>query len=126
MKEKTLAKIARYILALALIFFGANGFLQFAPAPEFLPRAMEFLGALFVTGYMFPLLNIVFLLVALMLLTNKYVPFALVLLAPITLNVILFHVFLDFSSGTMGFVVALLNIYLMSVHVDAYRPMFHR
>jgi putative oxidoreductase len=83
---------------------------------------MEFFGALAATGYMMPLMNIVFLLVAIMLLSNRYVPLALVLLAPIMLNVVLFNLFLDFASGAIGYFVALINVYLMFVHIDRYRP----
>jgi putative oxidoreductase len=126
MKESTLAKIFRIILGLGLIFFGLNGILQFVTPPALPSRGMEFFTALDSTGYMLPLMNIVFLLVALLLLTNKWTPFALVLLAPITLNIVLFHLFLDLASGTMGYIVALINIYLMIVHSDSYRPMFHK
>jgi len=126
MAEKGFAKFLRIILGLALIFFGANGFLQFVSPPELSARGMEFFGAMFATGYLVPFMNIVFLVVALMLLTNKYVPLGLVLLAPITINVVLFHIFLDPVSGLFGYAVGLINLYLMIVHVDKYRPMLRK
>ena len=123
--EKKLAKIVRYLLGLALLFFGLNGFFLFVTPSALASAAMEFFGAMIATGYLLPLTNIVFLLVV-MLLTNKYVPFSLVLLAPIMLNVVFFHIFLDPASGIGGYVVGLFNLYLMIVHVDAYRPMLRK
>jgi putative oxidoreductase len=125
MQESTLAKIARYILGLALIFFGSNGFLMYMTPPELSARGMEFFGALVATGYMMPFMNITFLIVAIMLLSNRYVSFGLVLLAPITLNVLLFHLFLDIATGLFGLIVGIVHIYLMIVHADGYRSMFY-
>jgi len=126
MTEGKLAKTFRILLALALIFFGLNGFFQFVTPPELSVRGMEFFGALVATGYMMPFINTIFLLVAAMLLFNRHVPFALVILAPITLNIVLFHIFLDFASGLFGYIVGIVNIYLMIVHADSYRSMFHK
>ena len=125
MTESKVAMIFRYILALALVFFGLNGFFGFMTPPEMAAAGTSFFGALFATGYMLPFMNIVFLVVAVMLLLNKWVPFALVLLAPIMVNVVLFHIFLEFSTGLFGFVVGFINLYLMIVHADSYRSMFH-
>jgi len=126
MKKNKLASVIRVVLALALIFFGLNGFLQFVTPPSMSEAATNFLGALFATGYILPVLNFLFLVIALMLIFNKFVPLALVLLAPFTVNIVLFHFFLDFASGTMGYIVALFNIYLIHVNWDSYRPMWKR
>lgn len=126
MAEKKLAKVVRYLLGLALLFFGLNGFFMFVTPPELASAGMEFFAAMAATGFLLPLTNIVYLLVAVMLLTNKYVPLGLVLLAPVLLSVVLFHIFLDPVSGIAGYIVALFNLYLLIVHVDAYRPMLRK
>ena len=82
--------IARFLLGLIFLVFGLNGFLHFIPASLPSGTAGQFVGALFVSNY----LVVVFLLQlisAVLLLINRYVPLALTLLAPIIVNILLFH-----------------------------------
>jgi len=123
---KGLTVVVRIILAVVLLFFGLNGFFQFMTLPPGPEAAMNFLGALFVTGYMFPVINILFLISGLLLIFNRFVPLALVLITPITVNIILFHFFLNFSGGTFGFILALLNIYMLYVHWDSFKPLMKK
>jgi len=123
MAKSKLATAARYILGIVLVFFGLNGFLQFMTPPPMSEAANAFMAAMGATGYMFVLINVVQLLVGISLLVNKYVPLALVVLAPLTLNIILFHVFLHLQSILFGAIVAVLHIYLASVNMDSYRQL---
>jgi hypothetical protein len=84
--------IARILLGLLFAVFGLNGFLHFIPQQP-LPTGLagQYVGALFVSHY----LVVVFLLEligGLLLLANRFVPLALVLLGPVVVNILLFHV----------------------------------
>ena len=79
--------IARIILGLIFIVFSINFFLPFLPMPEPTPEAGAFLGALMDSGYMFHFIKIVELVGGIMLLIGICIPFALVLLAPIVVNI---------------------------------------
>ena len=82
--------IARYLLGLIFLVFGLNGFFHFIPMPPATGTAGQFMGAMFVSHY----LVVVFLLQvipAILLLINRYVPLALTLLAPVIVNIFLFH-----------------------------------
>jgi putative oxidoreductase len=118
-----LAMVARYLLGIALVFFGLNGFLQFMTPPAMGDAANAFMAALGATGYMFFLINVVQLLVGISLLANKFVPLALIVMAPLTLNIIFFHLFLHVQSILFGAIVAVLHIYLASVNLDSYREL---
>ncbi len=88
MKIATL--IARILLGLLFLVFGLNGFLHFIPMPPPTGLAGQYMGALFLSHY----LAVVFALEAvggLLLLLNRYVPLALVLLGPVLVNIVLFH-----------------------------------
>lgn len=126
MKKGKLATVVRYLLGIAMAFFGLNGFFQFANPPQLSQAGLDFFIAIINTGYLSQFINIIFIVVAIMLLSNKYVPLSLVLLFPIMLNVVLFHLFLDVASGAMGFIVFILNVYLMMVHADSYRPLLRK
>lgn len=117
--------IARILFGLMFAVFGLNGFLNFIPPPEApMPEgAVAFGGALMKTGYMFPLIKGVELLVGILLLANRFVPLALVLLAPVVVNIVAFHVFLAPTGTGMSLVVLALEIYLAWAYRKSYFPM---
>ena len=106
MKIATL--IARLLLGLISVVFGLNGFLNFldmGPAPTGL--AGQFIGALFLSHYYWVVaaLQIVG---GVLLLVNRFVPLALVLLGPVIVNIICYHVFLHRSGAALAAVVTIL------------------
>ena len=88
MKIATL--IARILLGLLFLVFGLNGFLHFIPMPPPPGLAGQFMGALFVSHYLTFIFSVQVIGGAL-LLANRFVPLALVLLGPIIVNILLFH-----------------------------------
>lgn len=113
-------------LALGLLFsvFGLNGFLHFLPQPPSSPDAAVFGAALAATGYMFPLIKGTELVAGLLLLTRRAVPFALVLLAPVVVNIVAFHLFLDPAGLPLGLVALALGLYLAWTERAVYAPLF--
>lgn len=109
----------RILLGLVFTVFGLNGFLNFISPPETTAAGGAFLGALAATGYMFPLVKGTELVVGLMLLSGHFVPLALVLLAPITVNILLFHVVLAPAPG-LPLVLLGGQLFLAYVHREAY------
>ena len=107
---KTTIVIARFLLGLIFLTFGLNGFLHFIPMSS--PpsgTAGQFVGALFASHY----LVVVFLLqivAAILLLINRYIPLALTLLAPIIVNILLFHVLMALNGLPLALVVTVLWI----------------
>jgi putative oxidoreductase len=122
LKNKKLVRTVQVILGLGLLFFGLNGFFQFAPPPTFNEAGSALLGALFATGYFFPIMAIIWILAGLMFLFNRYSALAALILLPISINILLFHIILDFSGATIGILVFILNIYMLYVHWDNYKP----
>jgi putative oxidoreductase len=84
------ALIARYLLGLIFLIFGLNGFLNFLPMAPPTGVAGQFLGALFVS-HMLVVVFLLELIGAVLLLVNRYVPLALVVLGPVVVNIVLFH-----------------------------------
>lgn len=115
--------IARVLMGLPLVVFGLNMFLNFIPQPETpMPAgAAAFAGALFNSGYMMKLIGVTQLVVGIMLLTNRFVPLALVLFMPFMVNSIAFHVFLEHSGLPMAIVFLALELYLAWVYRAWYR-----
>src|ERR1051325_10301570 len=91
--RKVIPTGARLFLGLVFTIFGLNFFLHFMPTPPAPPRGAAFAGALFASGYLFPLLNVAELVAGVLLLSNRFVPLALTVLAPIVINIVGFHIF---------------------------------
>ena len=117
--------IARILMGLPLFVFGLNMFLNFIPQPKtpMAPGAAAFAGALLGSGYMMQLIGATQLIVGAMLLSNRFVPLALVLFAPFMVNSIAFHVFLEHSGLPMAAVFLALELYLAWAYRQAYRTM---
>ena len=106
------ALIARIILGLIFLVFGLNGFFQFLEMPPMSEEADAYLGALAATGFFFPALKIAEILSGILLLSGRFVPLALLILAPIVLQIVLFHAFLDPGGMALPIVILILEFYL--------------
>jgi hypothetical protein len=117
--------VVRYVLGLPLFVFGLNMFFNFIPQPKtpLSEGAMAFAGALLKSGYMMPMIGVVFLIVATLLVTNRFVPLALALFAPFIVNSILFHVFLEHSGLPMSAVFLAMELYLAWAYRSAFCSM---
>jgi hypothetical protein len=60
-----------------------------------------------------------------MLLLKKWVAFALILLAPISINILLFHLFLDIPGLSVALLVMVFNTILIFKHWQQYKPLFY-
>jgi putative oxidoreductase len=125
LKSSKLPIAARVVLGAVFLVFGLNGFFHFLPQPPAPPRAMAFAGALAASGYFFPLLKATEVVAGALLLLG-FVPIALILLAPIVVNIVAFHVFLAPGNYAVVGLVLAAGIYLAIVHRAAFAPLFAR
>jgi putative oxidoreductase len=119
--------IARVVLGLIYFVFGLNFFLHFLPTPPSAGGVADaFVGGLFQSGYFFPMLKSIEVVLGALLLIGLFVPLSLVILMPISLNILLFHAFLTPGNATMGIVIVLVHVYLAWAYRDHYKPLFNR
>jgi uncharacterized membrane protein YphA (DoxX/SURF4 family) len=116
--------VARVLMGLGFCVFGLNGFFHFIPEPKTpMPAgAADFAGALFKTGYMFQLICGTQLLSGILLLINRFVPLALILLMPVLVNIIAFHIFLQPAGMAPGAILMVLELFLAWGYRAAYCP----
>jgi putative oxidoreductase len=121
MKSK-LTLAARLLLGFIFFASGLVGLLNLVPPPADLPERLQtFNAGLMASGYFMPFLKSTETICGLLLLIGMYVPLALVILAPIVLNIILVHAFLAPSGLVLGIVIGLLLMYL-SFFAEPYAP----
>src|ERR1700687_3276173 len=121
---KIVTLIAHILLGLVFLVFGLNGFLNFlntGPAPTGL--AGQFLGALILSHYYWVVAALQIAGGAL-LLVNRFVPLALVLLGPIIVNIILYHVFLNLTGVALAIVVVVLWLIVFYGHRQYFSGLF--
>src|SRR5512141_2625483 len=104
--------IVRVLLGLMFLVFGLNGFLNFMPAPKDLPPDMITVSTGLMKGGYMTVVSATQILVALLLLTNFFVPLALALLAPIVAGIITFHIAIAPQTIGPGIVVLVMELYL--------------
>jgi uncharacterized membrane protein YphA (DoxX/SURF4 family) len=105
---KIVVLIARLLLGLIFVVLGLNGFLNFlsmGPMPTGL--AGQFIGALFVSHYYW-VVAVLQIAGGLLLLSNRFVPLALVLLGPVIVNILLYHLFLNPAGIALALFVTIL------------------
>jgi len=104
---RTASIIARYLAGLIFLVMGLNGFLNFIPFPPPSGVAGQFMGALYVSHYLWVIFA--FQVVAgVLLLINRYVPLAVAIPAPVIVNILVFHTTMAPSGLPLALFVALL------------------
>ena len=117
--------VARYLLGLTFTVVGLNGFLQFLPAPPPPPLAAQFVGALVASHYIVPIF-LIQLVCGLLFLANRYVPLALTMLAPVLVNILLFHMTMDLKGIVPGIIATICWLLVFSRVRPAFAGLFQR
>ena len=115
--------IIRVLLGLMFLVLGLNGFLNFMPAPKDLPPDMITVSTGLMKGGYMAVVSATEIIVAALLLTNRFVPLALTLLAPIVVGILTFHIAIAPATIVPGIVVLVLELYLAWAYRSAFRPM---
>src|SRR6202162_4349999 len=99
--------IARYLAGVISLVFGLNGFLNFIPLPPPGGIAGQFMGALYASHFLWVIFAFQ-LGAAVLLLINRFVPFAVAVLAPVIVNILFFHILMAPSGLPLAIFVAVL------------------
>jgi uncharacterized membrane protein YphA (DoxX/SURF4 family) len=119
---KIAVTVVRYLLGLMLFVFGLNGFLNFIPQPPPPSYGGEFLGAL-VAGNVLPVVKVFEVLIGALLLAGRFIPLALVMLVPIAVGIVLYHLTFDIPGGAGSYVVAAMLSFLLWAYRGALMPL---
>ena len=104
---RTASVIARYLAGVIFLIMGLNGFLHFIPFPPPPGIAGQFMGALYVSHYLWVIFSFQ-VIAGVLLLVNRYVPLAVALLAPVIVNILTFHATMAPSGLPLAVLVAVL------------------
>ncbi len=125
-----IVRISGFLLGLIYLYFGLDFFLHYTHSgpPDPTTKAGIFLNALFSSGYFFVVLKSLEVIFGLLLWANWFVPLVLLLLLPISVNIILFNSFLAQSTVPLiiSVIIILLQTYLIWNYRREYAPLLKR
>lgn len=124
MKKAT--TIARILLGAIFTLFSLMYFFNMMPAKEMHGATATFMTGLFSSGYMMTLVKAIELICGIALITGQFVPLTTVVIFPITLNIFLFHAFLEPASVAMSIVLLALNLFLAYTQKERYQLILAR
>jgi hypothetical protein len=118
-----MSTVARILLGLAFVVFATNYFVPFLPQPDPPPaNALAFIGAFVSSGFL-AFVKGLELSAGLLLLSNRFVPLALALLAPILVGITAFHILLAPAGLVVPIVLVALELVVAWSYRDAFAPM---
>ena len=116
---------ARILLGLMFVVFGFGYFFMGdVPLDTLSAPARQYFSALLATGFFLPFLKAVEGIAGLMLFFRRWAALALLVLAPIIIQILLFDIFLDGSGLLVGVVCAVLAGFVAWCNWDKYAPLF--
>jgi putative oxidoreductase len=121
-----LPTVTRILLGLMFVFSSVTALLGVAPPMKLDGAGALFMGGLAASGYFFPLLKVTELIAGLMLVTNRATPVALVMLAPIVVNIVAFHAFIAPAGLPIAIALLVGEAFLAWSYRDVFAPLFRR
>jgi len=129
--EKAIAKdfnldfYLKYILALGLLFMGAEKFISFTPLFNFTGEAEILYNSLDRAGFILPLIGFIEILVGMLLIRKNTTPLALIILLPFSISVMMFHLFMAPTQILPALFVFTLNAILIYRDRVIFSPIFY-
>ena len=123
MKNKIFST-TQIISGLMLLIFGLNTFLQFIPMPQASEQMKAYTYALYLTGFIFPIIGAIEILAGIAFIINKFASLMAIVIMPIMLNAFLAHMFLDPAGIGASLLILIGIVVVMFRNKDKYLDLF--
>ena len=111
-------QIPSYLLAVVYLVFGLNYFFHFIPMPPMNGDAGTFTGLLYTSNYLL-VVKLIEVISAILLLIPITRALGILLIAPVTVNILLFELFIAHQPG-IGVILFLVNALAIGLNKDSY------
>lgn len=115
--------IVRVLMGLMFAFASIAFFFKLVDAPEQTGSVKIFNDGIAASIYLMPTVKVFELLSAIAFLSGRFVPLATVVIFPITLNILLFHAFLQPEGLLIAILLLIGNLFLAYYYRDKYKSM---
>src|SRR3954469_6194121 len=113
--------IVRVLMGLLFLFASITVLFKLIPQPELTGNVKIFMDGVNATGYLLPLLKITELLCGIAFVSGRFVPLATVVIAPIIINIFMYHAFVDTSGLPVGIFLVVANVFVAYYYRDHYK-----
>jgi putative oxidoreductase len=115
--------IVRFLMGLLFIFGAVVYFLNFFPQPELTGNLKTFNEGIAASGYFLPLLKFTELVCGIAFVAGRFVPLACVIIAPVIINILFVHIFLDRAGLPVAIFLVAANLFLAYAYGDKFKPL---
>ena len=116
--------VVRILLGFVFVLFGLNGILHFMPTPPMPPGDATTFATIMATHKYMSFVALLQVIGGLLLLVGRFVPLGLTILAPILVNILLFHILLEPQGVAIGLVCTVLELFLLYAYRLSFRGLF--
>lgn len=116
--------ILRTLLAALLLFAGLDYFFHFITPPPPTGAMKTIMDGFVATKYLLPLVKIIEILVGLAFLSGKFMKLAVIVLLPISVNILLIHAFVEPEGIAIGLFVFVINLLFIYDNKESYKDIF--
>lgn len=116
---------ARVLLGALFVFAGSNGLLHFIKPEPMPPSDAATWATILMTHSYMTFVSVLMLIAGLLILVGRFVPLGLTILAPIIVNILLFHFSLAHGGAGAGIFAAVLEIFLIAIYRESFIHLFH-
>ncbi len=122
---KIAAIIVRVLMGLMFVFSSAVVLFKIPmEQPQPVGAAKTFMEGMMAAVYLFPTVKIIEMVCGLALITGFFAPLAVVVIFPITLNILLYHIFVVPEGTLIGVLLMVANLFLAFYYREKYKPLF--
>ena len=115
--------VVRTLMGLLFIFASIVVLFKLVPQPEQTGAVKVFMDGVIATGYLMTLIKVTELVCGIAFVTGRFVPLASIVIAPVIVNIFLFHAFVDTSGLPVAIFLVLANLFLGYSNWDKYKPL---
>jgi putative oxidoreductase len=119
---KIAAIIVRTLMGLLFLFASTVVLFKLVPQPELTGNVKTFMEGVNATGYLMTLIKVTELLCGIAFVTGRYVPLASVVIAPVIINIFMFHAFVDPTGLPVALFLVLANSFVAYSNWEKYKP----
>ncbi len=116
--------IVRMLMGLMFLFSSVVVLFKLVPQPELTGNIKIFMDGVTASVYMLTMIKVIELICSVAFLSGRFVPLATVVIFPITVNILMFHIFVGPEGLPVAILLMLGNLFLAWYYRDKYKALF--
>jgi uncharacterized membrane protein YphA (DoxX/SURF4 family) len=121
---KKLELVVRILFGLLFLWASIAYFFNLMPQPELTGDMATLMAGFAASHYIFPVIKTIELLCGIAFVSGFFVPLATVIIFPISVNILLIHVFLSPKDLPIALFIMIVNLFLAYRHSSSYKGLF--